>query len=174
MPSGLPEDAVLVAKAGRAHGVRGEIRLIPESGDPGRILGLTKAWIVLPGEPARMLRIAARRAHQGVALVRFDGIGSPEDVARLTHGEVWALASELPERAGDEFSVDEVIGMRLFDGDVPVGDIAAVSSGGGRDFFEVDVAGKRELIPAVKDWLVEFDRPGRRIVMRLPAGLLGA
>lgn len=169
---GLPGDAVLVAKAGRTHGVHGEIRLIPESGDPSRLLGLTRAWLVLPGEPARELVVESARPHQGVALVAFEGVESPEEASLLTHAEVWALSSELPARAGDEFSVDEVLGASLHDGDALVGTIVGVSSGGGRDYFEVEIDGRRELVPAVKDWLVEFDRPGRRIVMRLPAGLL--
>jgi len=126
----------------------------------------------MPGESPRLMKFAAGRPHQGVALVRFDGISSPEDASRLTHGEIWARRGELPVRKGDEFSVDEVLGATLYDGDVLLGEIAGVSSGGGRDFFEVEIAGTRELIPAVKDWLVEFDRPGRRIVMRLPSGLL--
>ena len=172
-PRGLPEDAVLVAKAGRTHGVRGEIRLIPESGDPSRLLALDGAWIVLPGEPPRHIEMESARVHQDVALVRFAGYGSPEESARLTHAEVWAPASDLPGRHGDEFGLEDVVGAKLFDGGALVGEVVGLSSGAGRDFLEVDVAGRRELIPAVKDWLVEFDRPGRRIVMRLPAGLLG-
>jgi 16S rRNA processing protein RimM len=172
-PRGLPDDAVLVAKAGRTHGVRGEIRLIPESGDPSRILGLDAAWIVLPGEPPRRLEIESGRVHQDVALVRFGGHASPEEASKLTHAEIWAPASELPSRGGDEFGLEDVLGARLFDGDALVGEVVGLSSGAGRDFLEVEIAGRRELIPAVKDWLVEFDRLGRRIVMRLPAGLLG-
>lgn len=173
---GLPADALVVAKAGRPHGVRGEIRLMPESGDPERLLGLTRAWIVAPGDGStgapRELVIASSRPHQGVTLVRFEGIASPEAAAALTHGDVWASLAELPERGGDAFGVDEVVGATLYDGDAPVGQVVGVSSGGGRDFFEVEISGRRELIPAVKDWLVEFDRHGRRIVMRLPQGLL--
>lgn len=170
---GLPDDALLVAKAGRPHGVRGEIRLIPESGDPERLLGLTRAWIVAPGDDEpREAEIESSRPHQGVTLVRFAGVLSPEQASALTHAEIWASKAELPGRDGDAFGVDEVVGATLFDGEILVGEVVGVSSGGGRDFFEVEVAGRRELIPAVKDWLVEFDRPGRRIVMRLPQGLL--
>lgn len=172
-PQGLPEDAILVAKAGRTHGVHGEIRLIPESGDPSRLLGLSRVWLLVAGEPARELRVEGARPHQGVALMLFEGIDTPEDASRLTNGEAWASFAELPPRDGDEFAVDEVVGAQLFDGERLVGEIAGVSSGAGRDFFEVEIAGQRELIPAVKDWLVEFDRPGRRIVMRLPIGLTG-
>jgi 16S rRNA processing protein RimM len=172
LPRGLPAGAILVAKAGRSHGVKGEIRLMPESGDPQRLLALRNVWIVADGEPPRAARIVGARPHSAVALVRFEGVSSPEEASRFVNAEIWADAADLPERGGDDFSIDEVLGSRLFDGDSLVGEVVGVSSGGGRDFFEVDVAGRRELVPAVKDWLIEMDRKGRRIVMRLPPGLL--
>lgn len=168
-----PEGTLLVAVAGRAHGVRGELRLNPESGDPSRLLDITRAWLVREGQPAREMTVASARLHGDVALVRFDGVDSPEAASLLTRSQVWALRDELPARGADEFGVGDVLGAKLFDGDRLVGEIVGVSSGGERDFLEVEVGGERVLVPTVKDWLIEMDLPGRRIVMRLPPGLVG-
>ena len=86
--------------------------------------------------------------------------------------EAWALKSELPAWTGDEFGADEVIGCELHDESGRVGVITAVATNAGLHYFEVDHAGRSVLVPAVKDWLIERDIAGRRIVMRLPAGLL--
>ncbi|MEM7246118.1 MAG: hypothetical protein AAF533_12295 [Acidobacteriota bacterium] len=85
---------------------------------------------------------------------------------------MWARPEELPEWGEDEFGLTEITGMTLLDGDEVVGPVTGLAESAGRDLFEVDHQGRTVLVPAVKDWLVEFDRDGRRIVMNLPAGLL--
>ncbi len=172
MPRGVPPDAVIVARAGRAHGVHGEMRFTPESEDVGRLLGLTRVWLASRDGEAREFEVESARPHQGVALVHLRGVDDPESAARLALSVVWASPEDLPALEGDAFGIRDVLGATIFDGDAVVGPVVGLSSGGGRDFFEVEVGGQRVLIPAIKDWLVDFDRPGRRIVMRLPAGLL--
>jgi len=172
-PPGLPEDALVVAVVGRAHGVGGELRLVPTSGDPERLLGLTRVWIPTDDEPQpRPRRVLGVRIHAGSALARLEGIGSREDAARLTRSDVWASASELPAWGPDGFGLVDVVGAELFDGETRVGRVVDVVSNAGRDHFEVDHDGRRGLVPAVRDWLVQMDLPGKRIVMRLPEGLV--
>jgi 16S rRNA processing protein RimM len=169
----VPADALIVATAGRPHGVAGEVRLVPTSGDPERLGGLTRVWIKDADEPAPVARrIESFRIHAGAALVRVEGFGTREDAARLTRKDIWALASELPPWGPDAFGLADVVGVQLWDGDRKVGEVVDVVTNAGRDFFEVESDGRRVLVPAVKDWLVEMDLPGGRIVMRLPAGML--
>ena len=172
LPAGVPDDALAVARIGRPHGVRGELRLRPESEDPGRLLALERAWVVARDGAVSAVRIVSMRRHGGVALARFEGIESPEAAGVMTNGELWARACDLPAWEGDSIGVADIVGHEMWDEGRRVGPIVSVSSGGGRDYFEVEHDGRRVLIPAVKDWWVERDPVRRRIVMRLPAGLL--
>jgi 16S rRNA processing protein RimM len=150
------------------------MRLVPVSGDPTRIEALTRVWIVGGDALTRQHAVQAVRRHGEAALVTLSGVGDRDQAAELVNAEVWALGSELPRRGAGEFGLDEVVGAVLLDGDRRVGSIVGVASGAGRDFLEVEHEGRTVLVPAVKEWLVEMDLAGRRIVMRLPPGLLEA
>lgn len=174
----MPEDAVQVATVGRPHGVHGELRFVPVSGDPSRLVGLRTTWLTpasagagVGPSPARYA-VRSVRVHGGAALVMLAGIDDRDAAGALVHAEAWARRAELPERGPDEFEPGEVIGALLLDGDVAVGPVRGVATSGGRDFFEVEHGGRLVLVPAVKDWLVRFAPEDGRIVMRLPAGLL--
>ena len=171
----MPGRALQVAVVGRPHGVRGQMRLVPESGEPARLAGLTAVWLRFPasggGKPG-VTRFAVRavRVHGGFALATLEGVEDRDAAARLTHAEAWAMPEELPLREVDEFAVDDVMGLELFDGDRLVGRVTGVADSAGRDYFEVERGARTVLVPAVKEWLVSRE-PGR-IVMRLPAGLV--
>jgi len=172
-PSGVPADGLVVARAGRPHGVDGEVRLVPTSGEPERLAGLTRVWIPEADEPVAVARrIGSVRIHAGAALARIEGFESREEAARLAGKDIWASASELPPWGAGGFGLVDVVGAELFDGETKVGEVADVVTNAGQDLFEVEKDGRRVLVPAVRDWLVELDLDGGRIVMRLPPGLL--
>jgi 16S rRNA processing protein RimM len=183
----VPAGAVSVAKVGRPHGVRGEIRLHPESGRPERLDGVTRVWLVASSGEVSEREVASMRVHGDAALVTLEGIDDRDVAAQWTNADAWALASELPAWAEDEFGAGDVIGAQLYRategaatssvgssdaGETLVGEVTAVVTNAGRDYFEVAHQGRTVLVPAVKDWLVEMDSGGKRIVMRLPEGLL--
>ena len=168
----LPGDALLVAVVGRPHGVKGELRLVPTSGDPGRLLDLKTIWLVVEGEPARRHGVRRMRLQSEMALVELEGVADRDVAAALTHAEVWARQADLPRLTGGAFGLDELVGRELVNGDRPVGRITDVVSNAGRDYLEVSVGDRTVLVPAVKDWLVQMDAEGGRVVMRLPEGLL--
>ena len=173
----LPESALLVATVGRPHGVKGELRLYPVSHQPERLEGLTALWLVPPdagSEVARRFEVEEVRLHGRAALATVRGMSQREEAAAFAGWQAHALQEELPAWGPDEFGLVEVLGAGLFDGETLVGEVTGLVEISGRDYFEVDHGGRRLLVPAVKDWLVELDLEGRRIVMELPEGLLEA
>ena len=171
----LPESALLVATVGRPHGLKGELRLFPTSEDPKRLEGLTRLWISPPrGEegPTLAFGVEGLRLHGRAALVTVGGLEQREDVAAFVGWRVHALPEELPPWGEDEFAMSLVLGSALFDREERVGEVVGVVEISGRDYFEVGRDGRRVLVPAVKDWLIEHDLEGGRIVMSLPEGLV--
>lgn len=166
---------MVVALVGRPHGVRGELRLAPTSARPERLAGLSELWIVRRGaavEEATRHRVVGSRTHGHLVLVRLEDVNDRDAASALTQGEAWARRGELPPWGPDEFGVEDVVGLTLLDGDREVGVVRDLVANAGRDFLEVEHEGRVVLVPAVKDWLVEWDRDERRLTMRLPAGLL--
>lgn len=173
MGEGLPEQSLQVATVGRPHGVQGELKLVPASGRPERIAGATAFWLrSRDGERVERFEVTSSRVHGGTLLARVVGIADRDAAAAWTNAEAWAMKAELPAWSRDEFGHDEMVGCELFDGARRVGVVTGVETNAGRDYLEVDHAGRGVLVPAVKDWLIERNLAERRIVMRLPPGLL--
>lgn len=166
-----------MATVGRPHGLRGEVRLFPVSERPERLARLTRLWLAPPeGESgeARVFRIRTIREHGRVALVTVEGLVSREDAAAFSRWRVMASPEELPAWGPNEFALSSVLGAELFDRETSVGKVLSLQENAGRDYFEVNHDGRRVLVPAVKDWLLELDLENGRIVMALPEGLLDA
>ncbi|MEM7249539.1 MAG: hypothetical protein AAF533_29800 [Acidobacteriota bacterium] len=102
-----PSGCLLVAKVGRAHGLRGELRLFPTSGDPDRLLDLHQVWLVDPRRraPTQHHEIDEMRIHGPQVLVMLSDISDRTAALELTHRLVWARPEELPEWGEDEFGL---------------------------------------------------------------------
>lgn len=174
----LPESALLVATVGRPHGVKGELRLFPAAHRPERLEDLTEFWLLPPaaegGGEARHFEVESLRLHGRAALVTARGLVDREEAAGFTGWEVHARREELPPWGPDEFAVVDALGATLFDGERRLGEVVSLLEISGRDYFEILHEGRRVLVPAVKDWLVELDLAGGRIVLSLPEGLVEA
>lgn len=171
----LPDEALEVGVVGRPHGLGGELRVFPSSERPERLVVLRRLWLrsVRGGAvEVRACTVSSARTHGRLALLRLEGIDSREEAEAWVHATAWALPGDLPPWGPDEFGASEVIGATLLDGEVEVGTVSGLEAISGRDYFQVDRDGREVLVPAVKDWLVGFDRVAGRIVMRLPEGLV--
>src|SRR5258706_12104917 len=92
----IPELALHVATVGRPHGVKGELRLMPESRRPERLLGVRRLWLRAADGRVTALGVLSMRSHGGAALAVLEGIRDRDEAAAWTHAEAWALAAELP------------------------------------------------------------------------------
>src|ERR687887_8075 len=75
---------VLVGVIRGAHGVRGEVRVAPETDNPGRFAA--GRAVEIDGLGART--IESVRGHKGELIVRFDGIADRETAQRLRGREL--------------------------------------------------------------------------------------
>jgi 16S rRNA processing protein RimM len=151
-PSTSPTDPVRleVGRIGRAHGLRGEVVVVPTTNVAGRFdVG---AVLYCDGDA---VEIASSRPHQGALLVRFAGIEDRTGAERLRNKVLTADA--LAEPPEGEVWVHELIGAEVRDGAVeanPAHDLLVLEGGG--------------LVPMV--FVVET-APGV-VVVDVPEGLL--
>ena len=161
---------------GRAHGVRGELIFRPYNAG-GTDLGELDLPLTVelrrksPGQiasdaPGSMKLLSARPFKDG-SLVRFEGIASPEEAAKLTNAELCVPRQALPPLEEGEFYVADLIGCAVEDAR---GKSRGVVNGcywnGSQDVLQIkDADGSELLVPAVEDFLREVDVPGRRIVI---------
>jgi len=118
----------------------------------------------------------------GRIVLGLRGTETIDAAERLSGLEVIVPKTERLELSDGGVYVDDLIGCTLYNGEVPVGvvsDVQFMMTPDGKSqlldatpllTLEMDLG--EALIPFAKEFLVKLDLPGRRILMKLPEGLV--
>ncbi|GAB5521051.1 MAG: ribosome maturation factor RimM [Rhodothermales bacterium] len=178
MPNPSSDQLVWVGTVIRAHGVRGELKVYPETDDPTRLFDLQQVYLGLSVEkvtayPVTSVRtmIAKRKTQIVLALA---GIGSREGAEALRARKVYALEDELPEMDEDDFFLDDLIGLSVVtDAGEPIGTMRDYLELPTYDVYIVTRPGQPEaMIPAVPEFIEAIDWDAEQIVVKPIDGLL--
>lgn len=162
---------VCLGRIVRPHGLRGEVRIDVNSGDPEGFKRLERAALSSGGEP---LKILSAMTHKRQAIVRFAGYETIEAAAPLIGREVWAERDWLPKpQAGAYYWVD-LAGCKLTDlKGRELGEVTGLENGGAHDNLIVRLPDGREgQVPFVDAMVKTVDLQGRKITVDVPPGLL--
>ena len=148
--------------ASRAHGVRGEIRILTEL-DP-RYLKEVTAVIVC----GREYKVERARFAGGAALIKLEGVDD-RDAADALRGEVMLPDSVKISLPQDEFFIDDLIGCRVrIDGDESYsGEIYDVLRNGAADVWCVrgENGSADFMMPQVKGVVKEYALDNKLVVL---------
>lgn len=106
--------------------------------------------------------------------IKFEDIDNEEDADRILGCELYLPLSFLPPLEGNKFYFHEIIGFKIEDtttGKI-VGKIVSVNDSAAQPLFEVKNGETEILIPMIDNFIVEVNRPNKKIIMKLPQGLL--
>ncbi|MFI5640296.1 ribosome maturation factor RimM [Streptomyces goshikiensis] len=165
---------LVVARIGRAHGIKGEVTVEVRTDEPELRLG---PGAVLETEPASAgpLTIETGRVHSGRLLLRFEGVKDRTGAEALRNILLIAEVdpTELPEEE------DEYYDHQLMDLDVvledgtAIGRITEISHLPSQDLFIVERPdGTEVMIPFVEEIVAEIDLEEQRCVITPPPGLI--
>ncbi len=170
---------LVVARVGRAHGIRGEVTVevrtdVPdERFVPGVRLHVTGGH-ALAGVEA--LTLATVRDHNGTLLLTFDEV-LDRTAAEALRGAV--LEADVPDDPGepDAWYDHQLVGLRVLDpAGAAIGEVVAVEHPPAQDLLVVrrGDTGAEVLVPFVKAMVPVVDVAGRRVQVDPPEGLLDA
>ncbi|MFE8936784.1 ribosome maturation factor RimM [Streptomyces sp. NPDC007872] len=165
---------LVVARIGRAHGIKGEVTVEVRTDEPELRLG---PGAVLLTDPASTgpLTIETGRVHSGRLLLRFEGVRDRNAAEALRNTLLIAEVdpTEMPEEE------DEYYDHQLMDLDVvladgtEIGRITEISHLPSQDLFIVERPDGTELmIPFVGEIVTEIDLEEQRAVIDPPPGLI--
>ncbi|MEU5212119.1 ribosome maturation factor RimM [Streptomyces sp. NPDC020742] len=167
---------LVVARIGRAHGIKGEVTVEVRTDEPELRLG---PGAVLTTDPSSVgpLTIAAGRVHSGRLLLRFEGVADRTAAEALRNTLLIAEVDpeEVPEDP-EEFYDHQLIDLDVVtrDGTV-VGRISEISHLPYQDLLVVErPEGGEVMIPFVTEIVPEIDLEEQRAVIDPPPGLLDA
>ena len=161
---------IAVGRITRAHGVSGEVAVLPLSEVPSRF---EPGSTVFAGESEeRPLRVVAARPHRQRLLVSFQGIDDRAQAESLRGEYLFVVASSAPQLPAGQYWTHQLIGCDVkTENGAPIGRIREIIHTLANDVWAATGPLGEVLIPALKDVVVEVDLEARRVVVRDIPGL---
>ncbi len=147
------------------HGVRGDVRIYPETDFPKRFLNMKHAYI-----DGKKYEVAAARLHKNVVLMKFVGVDDRNASEALVKKLIQVPREELVPLKKGQYYVFDIIGITVYDLDGHVlGKVADVLKTGSNDVYVVhDDLGKELLFAAIPDVVRSIDIDAKKMVVDPP------
>ena len=166
------------------HGIRGEAKVFITSDDPERFRSLKtvtgrfpKSGTVLrPGNAGveRILELQSVRFSNGMAICKFRGIGTPEDMQKLRGMELWVDREHAIPLEEGEYYIADLLGLRVVTEEgVELGTVKDIWPTGANHVITVKQKnGNEVLLPYIPDCVKEVRLEEGEILIHLMEGLL--
>ncbi len=167
------QELVVIGRLGRPRGVNGEIFVTPETDFPERFVDLKEILVRKRGGWEMMTVVSAAMISKRPVL-RFEGIRTPEDVARLTNCELAVPKAELMELPEGSHYIFELVGCDLIEEGTGklLGKVVTVEKYPANDVYVIETNDRKQvLFPAVKQFVRDIDIEAKRITVD-PAGFV--
>lgn len=169
----MKNNFVSVGKILNFHGVQGEAKLGYSKNREEFLARLKEVYVQQNGE-YKKLEISRLRFTPKCGIIKFKGIDSLNDI--LEYKNLLIFVTEDTARdflEEDEFLIDELVGLDVFDGEKKVGSVVGVSNNGASDLLSVKNLDKKIcLVPFVKAIVLSVDIKNRKIQINNLEGLL--
>lgn len=164
---------ISVGKILNFHGVKGEAKFGYSKNREEFLSKLVTVYIQVKNE-YRELEISQLKFTPKCAIIKFKGIDSLNDILEYKGCVVFAQETVVRENLeDDEFLIDELVGLNVYDGDERVGSVVGVSNNGASDLLSVKTNAKKVcLVPFVKAIVLSVDIKSKRIQINNIEGLL--
>ncbi|MFC2316184.1 MAG: ribosome maturation factor RimM [Selenomonas massiliensis] len=161
----VPDGRIVIGRVGAAHGIHGELRIIPLTDFPERFSALRE---VMVGD--ELLHVAHVKPQGKNFLMRFREYAVREDAQRLTGRLLTVARAEAAPLDEGEYYVFDIVGLMVYDEeDNELGSVENVLRTGSNDVYAVRSEDGRELlIPALRAVVQSIDVPSGRMTVRLP------
>ncbi len=174
----VPDGFVEVGKIVAAQGIRGEVRVYPDSDFPERFEQAGERWLLRPNsdrpESVKLLK-GYYQEGKGLYIVQFEGINDRTQAEAWRNSRLLIRADDRPETLEDEFLLADLMGLPVYQQESQqlVGTVTNLFHVG-NDLLEVAVEGRKEplLIPFVEAIVPVVDLEAQRIEITPPPGLL--
>lgn len=166
---------LVVARIGRAHGIKGEVTVEVRTDEPELRLGPGAVLLTDPAERGP-LTIDSGRVHSGRLLLRFEGVRDRTGAEALRNTLLIAeIDPEDTPEDPEEFYDHQLVDLEVVTTDgIVIGRIEEIAHLPAQDLLIVRRAdGGEVLVPFVTEIVPEIDLVEQRAVIDPPPGLLG-
>jgi len=161
----VPDGRIVIGRVGAAHGIQGDLRIIPLTDFPERFDALRE---VMVGD--ELLHVERVKPQGKNILMRFREYAVREEAQKLTGRLLTVARADAAPLDEGEYYVFDIVGLTVCDEENnELGTVENVIRTGSNDVYAVRAEGGREiLIPALRTAVLAIDVPGGRMTVRLP------
>jgi len=165
---------IAVGKVVKAHGIKGELKVYPFSGNPDDFRGYRLLTLVDPGQGvARPYEVELCRPLGNLVLLQLAGLAGRSAAEGLRGWEVRIDRALLPPPGPGTFYWHELAGLPvLSDTGQELGKITSLLSTTAHDILVITGAGGEYLIPAIAECVAGLAADGKTLIVTPPPGLL--
>ncbi|MBR1672159.1 MAG: 16S rRNA processing protein RimM [Fretibacterium sp.] len=170
-PSG---EKILIGRVSSAHGLHGEINVVPLTDFPERFRAMDSISLYRGGRFLRTLRLeGVRRKAGGDTLTLRTELEGRDEAEACVGADILIGPDERVELPPGHFWVDDLVGLTVEDMEGhPLGVVSNLIPAGANELYEVrDPAGALHYIPAVEEFVREIDLENGRLQVSLIEGL---
>jgi 16S rRNA processing protein RimM len=165
---------VVIGEITRAHGLRGEMRVMPLTDHPERFAEVTECVLWdRAGDTREPCRITGARPQGAAILLSLAGCETVEAASALVGRLVAVPEAQAWPLPPGQFYPWQLEGCRVVTDDGrEVGRVIRIEHSAAQDLWVVSDGAREHLIPAVAEIVLEVDVGAGRVVIRPPDGLL--
>lgn len=163
---------ILLGKVVKAHGIKGELKLVAFSGEAESITRYSRLTLISPENTISPdVNVLNTRIGNKEVIARLEGINDRNHAEELVGCGILVLKKDLPDLGGDRFYLYELEGLsvKTTDGNI-IGTVEAFFDNGVQDIIVVRDGKVEYLIPLIPGMIVSRDKSS--ITIAPPPGLL--
>ena len=165
----MDEPTVVVGKVTKAHGLQGEVTVLPLTDNPDRFVPGGVVYL----EDGRALSIRDSRDNGARLLVTFEGVGDRTAAEALRGSMLVVPESELPDLPDGTYWPHQLEGCEVVTtSGRTLGTIADVVANRANDIWITAAPdGEEILVPAIRQVIAEVDIPAKRVLVHEVPGI---
>ena len=159
------DEMIVVGRIVAPHGVRGDLRILPDTDRPEIFKKLKTIYI---GD--KSFHVLSARPHKNVYILHVEGVDDRNMAETLISKLVEVPFGALPKRAEGTYYYFQLIGLEVVTEEgQPVGRLKEIMETGANNVYVIEAPnGKEILIPAIPSCVLSIDIDAGRMTVRLP------
>ena len=173
------EDVLQVGIIASTHGIRGEDKVFPTTDDAKRFRRL-KQVLLDTGKEKIPLQIEQVKFFKNMVILKFTGLDTIDDVVKYRQKSLYVERKDAVKLQKDEYFIADLIDIEVFTEEgARLGRLADVITTGANDVYVVRQVqddgretGKENLIPAIRQCILDVNIEEKKMTVHLLEGLL--
>jgi len=167
------QEFITIARVVKTQGRHGEVAAELHTDFPEKFAERKNLFALDARGERRELQLEEHWLHKSYVVLKFVGVESINDAEGLIGSEIQVPRELRAEIEAGAAYVSDLVGCEVFDHARPIGSVKDVQFGAGEAPLLVVSQGMRELlIPFAQEFIAGIDIQGKRVEMKLPAGML--